>query len=241
MPAPTSALVVTAHPDDCEFGCGGTLAKWTGAGTVASLIVLTDGSKGSHDPEEDDVALRERRETEQRAASTVLGVGEVRFFRQVDGELAVTPELVLQLTAAIRELKPQVLLAHDPWRPYDLHPDHAVAGEIARQALYAAREPRAARELAARGLEPWRPDDLLLFGAEQPDHVEDIDAVFDVKVEALLCHRSQYVTSFGIGEDGTGRDRFMALLRDYYAAQSGSGNGTLGEAFRRLPLVRHTS
>jgi LmbE family N-acetylglucosaminyl deacetylase len=202
--------------------------------------VLTDGSKGSHDPELDDVLLRDTREREQRQAAGVLGIGGVRFLRQVDGELGCSDALIEAITAAIRETTPEVVLTHDPWRRYDMHPDHVVAGEIVVRALYAAREPRAARPLAARGLAPWRPSELLLFGSENPDHVEDVTGVFDIKLDALLCHRSQYGSSFAIAEDGTGRDEFMAAVRAY-AAAAADGQAELGESFRRIRLVRQTS
>jgi LmbE family N-acetylglucosaminyl deacetylase len=237
---PASALVITAHPDDCEFGCGGTIAKWARAGAAVKLIVLTDGSKGSHDPELADSDLRDLREREQRAAADTLGLTEVRFARQVDGELSEDPALVVFLAAAIRELTPEVVITHDPWRMYDMHPDHLVAGRLVRSALFSAREPRAVRELAAEGLNPWRPRELLLFHPQEADHVEDVSATFDLKIEALLCHRTQYVTSFGIrGLDGD-RDRFIDAVRAY-AQSTAAGREVLGESFRRIALIRHTS
>jgi LmbE family N-acetylglucosaminyl deacetylase len=233
---PAAALVIVAHPDDAELGCGGTLAGWAEAGARVTLVVLTDGSKGSHDADVPDTELRDRREAEQRAAAAVLGVADVRFLRQIDGELAEDPALVLVLAAVLRETRPQVVIAHDPWRRYELHPDHLAAGRLVPAALFAAREPRAARSLTARGLAPWRPQALLLFAAQEPDHVQDVTATFDRKVEAVLCHRSQYASSFGIhGAEGE-RERFVAALRAH-AAAAGAGPGRLGEAFKRIVLA----
>jgi LmbE family N-acetylglucosaminyl deacetylase len=220
------------------------VAKWARAGAEIGLIVLTDGSKGSHDPDLEDDLVRDTREREQREAAARLGVRDVRFLRQVDGELRRSDAVIEAITAAIRQTTPEVVLTHDPWRRYDMHPDHVVAGEIVVRALYAAREPRAARSLAARGLAPWRPSELLLFGAEEPDHLEDVTAVFDAKLDALLCHRSQYGSSFGIADDGTGRDAFVAAVRAYAAATAAAAPGgaaELGESFRRIWLARHTS
>jgi LmbE family N-acetylglucosaminyl deacetylase len=237
--AATRALVVTAHPDDCEFGCGGTIAKWIRSGATVNLIVLTDGSKGSHDPGLPDSELRDRREREQRAASDVLGVGDVRFCRHVDGELAEDPDLVVSLAAAIRELRPDVVITHDPWRQYEMHPDHLVVGRLVRAALFNAREPRALRALAVRGLEAWRPRELLLFRAQEPNHLEDVTGTFDLKVQALLCHRSQYETSFGMTGPDWSPDRFVAAVREYAHNQAASvGAEGLGESFHRIALVR---
>lgn len=232
---PASALAVVAHPDDCEFGCGGTLARWSARGATLTLVVLTDGSKGSHDTTLGDDELRDRREAEQCAAAAVLGIAHVRFLRAIDGELAATPELRLTLAAAIRELRPETVLTHDPWGTYDLHPDHAVAGRLVVAALYEAREPRAARELAARDLPPWRPRELYLFRAAAPDHVEEVGDTFAQKLQALLCHRSQYATSLGLDPDAPDVDAFAQRLREHHRALSPDGE-TLCETFRRLVL-----
>lgn len=234
MTRPSSALVIGAHPDDAEFGCGGTIAGWTDAGTRVALAVLTDGSKGSHDPGLGDEELRDTREAEQRAAAQVLGISPVRFLREVDGELTERPELVRAVAEMIRELRPEIVLTHDLWRRYELHPDHVAAGQIVLRALYDAREPRAARALAARGFAPWRPRELWLFGAAEADHHEDIGPAFERKLQALLCHRSQYGTSFGIEEDP---EPLRSALRRRAPAAS-SDAASLGESFRRLALPR---
>ena len=231
--APSCALVVVAHPDDCDFGCGGTVAKWSDAGARIGLVVLTDGSKGSHDPEPSDAALRDAREREQRAASEILGVADVLFMRQPDGELAETPALIAELAAVVREVKPEVVITHDPWRRYELHPDHTNAGRITLAALYAAREPRAARALAERGLAPWRPRELLLAHPEEPDRFEDIGATLERKLQALLCHRSQYATTFGIHDGQT--SPFRARVHGWAVSLS-PWPGIPCEHFRALPL-----
>ena len=235
---PARVLVIAAHPDDCEFGCGATVARWARAGAAVDLLVLTDGSKGSHDPDLPDEELRDRREREATAAAEVLGLAGVRCARQVDGELAQHPELVSWVASAIRELRPEVVITHDPWQRYDMHPDHAVAGSVVRAAIYGASEPRALRELAQRGLAPWRPKELLLWHPEQPDHFEEAEETFDVKIEALLRHESQFVTSFGINGDEGDRERFVQHVRDWMLG-SGPGGGVLAEGFRRIPLIRH--
>ena len=90
LSVPRSALAIGAHPDDVEFGCGGTLAKWAAAGCVVHHLVCTDGSKGTWNPDADTAALAQQRQLEQRAAARRLGAanaGEVVFLEYVDGEL----------------------------------------------------------------------------------------------------------------------------------------------------------
>ena len=123
LDVPARALAVAAHPDDVEFGCGGTLAKWAAAGCRIHHLVCTDGSKGSWDPDEDTAELVTRRRAEQRdAARTLGGDGEVVFLDQRDGELEPTPALRAEIAYWIRRLQPDVVLGHDPWRRYRLHP-----------------------------------------------------------------------------------------------------------------------
>ena len=120
LPTPTSALAIGAHPDDVEFGCGGTLAKWAAAGCVVHHLVLTDGWKGTWNPEADTSALIVTRQAEQREAARRLAgdhAGEVVFLHQVDGELDSTLALRGEVARVIRMLRPQVVLGHDPWKP----------------------------------------------------------------------------------------------------------------------------
>lgn len=192
--------------------------------------MLTDGTKGSHDPALPDEWLRDEHEREQHAAAAVLRVADVRFLRRVDGELEDDRPLVHELTELVRTARPEVVLGHDPWRRDDPHPDHAVAGRAVVSALYAAREPRAARDLAARGLVPWRPRELLLFGAEDPDREEEVEGTIERKVDALLCHVTQHATSFGIHRPGDA-ERFAAEVR-----RAAGATGAAVERFRRIGL-----
>ncbi len=142
LPVPARALAVAAHPDDVEFGCGATLAKWAAAGCVVHHLVCTDGSKGSWDPEEDVDALVAARQDEQRAAAKALGAtGEVVFLGAVDGELDETRDLRRDMARWIRILQPDVVLGHDPWQRYRLHPDHRHAGFLTIDGIVAARDP----------------------------------------------------------------------------------------------------
>ncbi|MBW8827116.1 MAG: PIG-L family deacetylase, partial [Acidobacteria bacterium] len=191
LPTPSRALAIVAHADDAEFQAGATLAKWSAAGCEVSILVCTDGSKGSWDPAEDVAALVSRRQQEQRAALGALGgSGECVFLGKVDGELASGLVERGEVAAVIRRLRPEVVLGHDPWKRYRLHPDHRHAGFLAVDGIVAARDPHFYPE---HGLAWWRPSSLLLFEADEPNHVEPFDDDhLERKVAALLEHRSQF-------------------------------------------------
>ena len=238
LPVPGRALAVGAHPDDIEFGAGATLAKWAAAGCRLLHVVCTDGSKGTWDPSTDTVALVEVRQAEQRAASLALGgSGDVEFLGWIDGELENVTSARAQLVAAIRRFRPDVVLGHDPWKRYRLHPDHRHAGFLTVDAVVAARDPHFFRDI---GPAPHRPGTLLLFEADEPDHVERVDGFADRKIGALLAHRSQWRSTMGIDdgdEDQTARfaDRVIAELVAHAALAPSTV--THGEAFKAITDV----
>jgi len=236
IPVPAVALAVAAHPDDAEFGCGATLAKWAGAGCSVHHLILTDGSKGTWDPEEDPASLVARRQAEQRAAARALGGTDVSFLSYPDGELRNGVRTQWDVCRWIRLLQPDVVLGHDPWRRYRLHPDHRHAGFILTDALVAARD---GSFFVDQKLPPHRPRELLLWEADEVNHVEDIGAFADVKVRALLAHESQLRTTMAIEGDPQGdgapavqmfRERILTQLADHGRV----GGVPLGEAFHRL-------
>jgi len=192
LATPTSALAIGAHPDDVEFGCGGLLAKWAAAGCVVHHLVCTDGSKGTWDVHADVAVLCARRQAEQRDAARRLAgdrAGEVRFLGRVDGELDSDLATRSEVARVIRELRPQVVLGHDPWKRYRLHPDHRHAGLLACEGIVAARDPHFFPE---HEIAHHRPDTLLLWEADQPDHVEDVSGFVERKLHALAAHESQF-------------------------------------------------
>ena len=201
LATPTSALAIGAHPDDVEFGCGGLLAKWAADGCIVHHLVCTDGSKGTWDADVDVTALAERRQDEQREASRRLAganAGEVRFLGRVDGELDSDLATRGDVARIIRELRPQVVLGHDPWKRYRLHPDHRHAGSLACEGIVAARDPHFYRD---HGLANHRPDALLLWEADAPDHAEDVSAFVDTKLHALAAHESQFESTMKAVDD----------------------------------------
>ncbi|MGH9185079.1 MAG: PIG-L deacetylase family protein [Acidimicrobiales bacterium] len=239
LPVPARALAIAAHPDDVEFGCGGTLAKWAAAGCVINHLVLTDGSKGSWDPSQDVAELVALRQEEQRAAAQALGsTGEVVFLGWPDGELGAGISPRALVARWIRTLRPEVALGHDPWRRYRLHPDHRNAGRLACDGIVAARDPHFFPE---QGLEPWRPSTLLLWEADEVDHVEDVSRSVDAKLAALEAHESQFRSTMHIDTDAADadaqRERFRRRVRDRLAEFGRQAGFALGEGFKRIDTV----
>ncbi|CAN5782077.1 PIG-L family deacetylase [soil metagenome] len=218
LEVPVSALAIGAHPDDVEFGAGGTLAKWAAAGCTVHHLVCTDGSKGTWDPDVDTAALAERRRHEQREAARRLSgdrVGEVLFLGRIDGELENDGATRREVAGIIRTLEPSVVLTHDPWKRYRLHPDHRVTGQVVCDAVVGARDPHFYRDL---GLAPFRPDALLLFEADQPNHAEDVSTTVDSKLAALLAHESQFEsTMHAVDGDPDQLEAFRTRIRSRLA------------------------
>lgn len=236
LPVPASAMAIAAHADDVEFECGGTLAKWAAAGCVVHHLICTDGSKGTWDVTADQEELIELRQAEQREAARRLGAtGEVRFLGAVDGELGTDLDTRGRVARIIRELRPAVLLGHDPWRRWRLHPDHRAAGYLCVDAVVAARDPHFYPE---HGLDHHRPDHLLLFECEEPDHVETItDTHLEAKISALLAHQSQFETTMDISaeDDGPETEQFRRRVRREAIEHGSLAGAALGEAFKLAP------
>jgi len=230
---PARALAIAAHPDDVELQCGATMAKWAAAGCVVDLLVLTDGSKGTWNPHVDiDALIRSRREEQDHAAAALGCTGDVVFLGQVDGELDSTFELRGQVAFWIRKLRPQIVLGHDPWKRYRLHPDHRHAGWLAVDAVVAARDPHFFKD---HDVPHHRPDALWLFEADEPDHVEDVTGFAEAKIAALLEHRSQYESTLAINDSDTAADdeaRFRARIIEDLVRVGARAGATHGEAFK---------
>ncbi len=211
---PRSALAIGSHPDDIEFGAGATLARWAENGCEVHLLVLTDGSKGSWDGAADLEALIATREREAQAAADQLGAKSLTLLGYPDGELQSGMPEREAVCRVIRSTRPQVLLGHDPWRRYRLHPDHRHAGWLTVDGLVAARDPHFFPDAGPH----HRPDALLLFEADTPNHWEPAEAHLARKVDSLLEHKSQWHSTMGIvpgaSEEASQRGAFIAQVRD---------------------------
>lgn len=188
-------MVVTAHPDDSEFGTGGTVAKLTREGKTVTYCILTNGNKGSGDRSMTPERLVKIREEEQRNAARVLGVDTVDFLGFPDCELENTRESRMAVTGAIRRHRPDLIICQNPLRSKNLfaaHRDHREAAGIVLDCVYPlARDHMAFPELMAQGLEPHKVKEVHMMWWENPDLVVDISDTIDLKIKALQCHVSQ--------------------------------------------------
>lgn len=231
-------LVVTAHPDDVDFGSAGTIAAFTDAGLEVTYCIVTNGDAGGSDRSMSRAEMAALRQDEQRAAAAVVGVSDVRFLGHPDGRVEPTLDLRRDISRVIRQVRPERVITQSPERNlefiYASHPDHLAAGEAAVDAVYPdARNPFAHPELLeVEGLEPWTVNELWIMGIGQQASPIAVDttATVERKVAALMCHKSQMPDP-----DGTA-DRIRTWAR---AAGEGAGlpDGRTAEMFRviRIP------
>jgi len=230
-------LVVTAHPDDVDFGVAGSVARWTAAGAHVTYCILTDGDAGGFDPDVPRGDIAGIRRGEQTNAATQVGVEDLHFLGYPDGRLEVSLDLRRDISRIIREVRPRRVVTQSPLRTMDSvyrnHPDHLACGEATCCAVYPdSRNPFTFTELLAEGLEPWTVEELWVMGAV-PGAAEafvDITDTFDRKIKALLCHVSQMTDPDGI------EDR----LREWNGANAEAGGlpaGTLAERYVVMPTV----
>ena len=227
LPTPRSALAIAAHPDDVEFNCAGTLAKWAAAGTHVHHLICTDGSKGSDDPAMTADRLVPQLREEQRAAVRVLGGKDVFFLDYVDGELAYTREFARDVVRAIRTIRPHAVFTSDPNQivrnVFINHPDHRCTGTVVLDCVYPlARNRPTFPELLEEGLEPHSAKEVYLWSATDVNHKVDITVVMDLKLEALSKHVSQ------MSEMEARMDQIRAFWREQ--------DGRYMENFRRIPI-----
>ena len=224
-------LVVTAHPDDVDFGSAGSIAHWVDAGAEVAYCIVTDGDAGGFDPAVPRSEIGGIRQAEQLAAAKAVGVTDVTFLGYPDGRLEATLDLRRDISRVIRQVRPRRVVTQSPERSYARiyasHPDHLAAGEATMCAVYPdARNPFAHTELLAEeGLEAWTVDEVLIAGGKNPDVFVDITDTFDRKMEALLSHVSQHPEPDGLEE----RMRAWGLVN---GQTGGLPEGRLAEVYR---------
>lgn len=236
LPIPDRVLTIGAHADDAEFGAGGTLAKWAQAGAEISMLIVTDGSKGSWDENQVQSELIAARRAEQQAAADTLGVsGQIIFGDYVDGELENDRSLRELIALWIRRIRPDIVLTFDPWKRYMLHPDHRAIGWGVIDGVVAARDHLFFPDQLTDGLTKHRPGAILLFAPDEADHYEDITSTFDTKIDALLCHSSQAHTTMGDAQTSeTARQQFTQRIRNWSERMGAEAGFDLAESFKLL-------
>jgi len=231
MTKPAQVMVVTPHPDDAEFGVAGTVAHWTKEGKDVIYVVCTNGDKGTSDPDMKPDELAGIREQEQLAAAKLLGVREVIFLRHPDQALEDTPEFRKEIVRLIRMYRPETVVTADPYRRYIWHRDHRITGRVILDAVFPyARDFLSYPELLEEGLQPHKVTEVLLWAAEEPNYRSDITDTFDIKIAALLCHKSQV-------SDNPSTE-LEERLRERYRLFAEGENYELAEAFYRVELRR---
>lgn len=230
---PKRIAVIFAHPDDAEFICAGTVARWAAEGHHITYVLLTSGDKGSDDPEMTPERLVQIRTGEQRDACDILGVQDVLFLGHADAMLVPDLELRREMVRVIRTIRPDVVICQDPTvryvaQSYLNHPDHRAAGEATLDAVYpAARDRMTFPELLREGLEPHKVREVYLAGATEPDVAIDITPYMETKLAALRAHVSQ-----------VGHYDPEPMLRDWAREDAGRfpGHGEYVETYKYFKL-----
>ncbi len=193
---PQRALLIVAHPDDPEYFCAGTIARWARSGAEVCYIICTSGQLGTKNSNTDPYEIARIREGEQIAAARLTGVKDVVFLRHQDGLLEDTITLRHQLVREIRRFRPEVVVINDPriyfGEDFINHPDHRAAAEAALGAVYPlAGSPLIFRELENDGFQAHTVRKLYIFTWNQPNTWVDITDSIDIKIAALKLHHSQ--------------------------------------------------
>ena len=228
----TRVLVVSAHPDDVDFGASGTVAGWVDDGVEVAYCIITDGDAGGFDREVPRAEIPRIRRAEQVAAAAAVGVHDVRFLGYPDGRLVADLGLRRDLARVIRQVRPQRVVCQSPERSwvsvYASHPDHRAAGEATLDAVYPdARNPFAHAELLLEeGLEPHTVDEVWIMGGPRSDRFVDVTEVLDRKTAALRAHASQMT------DPGGGPPAILIEIMTRHARLGGLPDGRLAEAFQ---------
>ena len=229
MTRATDVMVISAHPDDSEFGAAGTVANWTRENKRVVYAVCTSGDKGTGDRKLTPEALSHLREKEQMAAAERLGVQEVVFLKYSDQCLEETPEFRKQIVRLLRLYRPEIVVTSDPYRRYLWHRDHRIVGQVVMDAVFPyARDHLAYPDLLSEGFEPHKVKEVWFWGAEEINHRSDISETFTAKLDALRCHQSQ-VKQF---TNPSLEDRIRQRCRDMAEGEAFE----LAEAFHRVIL-----
>jgi LmbE family N-acetylglucosaminyl deacetylase len=229
---PQSAMAITAHPDDIEFSCAGTLARWAKAGTHVTYVLCTSGDVGIDEPGMTRERATEIREAESRLAAEIAGALDIVFLQEPDGLLQPTLELRKKLVREIRRYRPEVVVSGDPtvvWAGDDYinHPDHRAAAQAALDAVFpAAGQPNLFQELEAEGLKAHKVRKVFVTSWGEDGLCVDIGETIDIKIEALRAHKSQM------------KEWDPAPMIKEWAAEAAKGHEmSFAETFRVITLV----
>jgi LmbE family N-acetylglucosaminyl deacetylase len=224
------ALVITAHPDDVDFGAAGTVATLTSAGVEVTYCLVTDGDAGGFDLTIPRPQMAEMRRVEQTRAAKEVGVESLVFLGHADGRVVADLALRRDLSRVIRQVRPQLVISQSPIRDlnriYASHPDHLAAAEATIAAVYPdSRNPFAFADLVDEGLEPWTVPEVWVMGGPTPSTAVDVTDHVDRKIRALMCHETQH-------PDPAGTEQRVRAWMQATAATFGLAGGRSAEAFQ---------
>ena len=226
---PQRVLVITPHPDDADFWCSGTIAKWIGDGATVRYVLCTDGGKGTTDPNISSAELSKIREQEQADAAESLGVQELVLLHHPDGFLEDDDEFRKELVRQIRQVQPDVVLCPEPYRKnLAWHRDHRITGQVTLDAVFpCARDHLHFVELwRDEGLEPHKTGTILFWGTEQADTTIDISDSMDAKFKAVSAHQSQM--------GGRTTQEIEEFIKERAQVFEGGSGKEYVEAFRKI-------
>ncbi len=222
-------MVVTPHPDDAEYGVAGTVARWVKEGKRVIYVVCTTGDKGTSDINMNPQRLADIRKKEQQAAADILGVSAVIFLGLPDQGLEDTSDFSRLLVRLIRQYRPNTVVTADPYRHYIWHRDHRITGQVTLDAVFPyARDHLAYPELLEEGLQPHKVREVWFWAAEEINYRSDITDTFDLKVQALRCHKSQMQEQDVPNPEGWLRQRCQDIAK--------AEDFELDEAFHRMEI-----
>jgi len=220
-------MVISPHPDDCEFGVAGTVARLTKEGRQVVYVICTNGDKGTSDRSLTSEVLAKIRKKEQLAAAKVLGVKKTVFLGYPDQGVEDCHEFRRDLVREIRRYRPFAVATADPFRKYMWHRDHRITGIVAADAVFPyARDHLAYPELLEDGLEPHKVREMWFWGSEEPNFRQDITDTFETKLDALACHKSQFEVSA----------EMKARMKDFARMNAKGEKFGLAEAFHRVEM-----
>src|SRR6267143_3606969 len=235
LPKFQRVMVVSAHPDDPDFGAGGSIARLADSGAEVTYVIVTDGSQGGEDPSQKDSELIAIRQREQKAAAKVLGVKKVEFLGYKDGRVSPDLKLRRDIVRMIRKYKPELVITHIPGRVLDApmggsHPDHIAVGEATFAAVYPdSRNPRAFRSLLKEGYPAFGVKELWVPYWTSGDFFVDISKTLDLKMQSQKKHKSQ------VAKPGAEWD-YEKFMRKRHREVGKKAGYTYAESFKRIKV-----
>lgn len=229
-------LVILAHPDDPEFFCGATIARWTAMGHEVSYCLLSKGQRGTQDADNDPMVTAGIRMEEQLNAAGVLGVSNVRFLDHMDGDLVADLRLRNEIIKVIRESKPEIVVSCDPTNLFPAenrinHPDHRATGQVVLDAIFpAVGNPGYLLDNEEEKIPAHQVEEIWLSLTGQPNLALNVTETLEIKIDALLCHQSQLRFT---------RDELKANYRSQFEKDPSTGEPAFFERFRRIKFTAY--